>query len=311
MGKQTNLLLHRNTHVDEHNPIWSAALPCEHCYWALVDQNLNDGSSLTADAASFIVEHYAPITAEQLAVDSIVLPHQRLLICAMERSTLESYINKFYEEYGQEPWAAHPLHTPSFLTHYGYTHEESIGKLNLLQGNFLAPPLKRWRQRLLISMGIVVSILLLFYWIGVSKRLSSFDIAQQKIASIYNNALLDSGVQHKQELQQKAAHLRIQLKTLNNEATRLSAVTVIDGILRYWPQQKQLELHDITLNGSHIFINFATPNIPKALAVKQSIQKFCDELQSTSSLPWRVNEPKQQSASSSLWTLECTYKEHR
>ncbi|MEQ8764773.1 MAG: hypothetical protein RL885_12655 [Planctomycetota bacterium] len=248
-----------------------ATIPAERCYWAVVDpSSLPRASRRDANAVAYLAEPLLPLPLEELHLVTASLDPRHTIVCAVERTWLESRADDCIH--------LCPEALPEVL---GLDLDPA--RLNLLSGEYTPRPIRQWRQR---SFGLALLAVLLLagtvIW-GLERRRSQWldqaDAVRVEIRDVQRRALGPAALSGRlpAELQMTAELRRLRQ---SREVETAAAPEVRDvsmdlgDLLGHWPRQQPLLTESIHVTQDTIHINAGVTNALEAQDVYDALAEL-------------------------------------
>ena len=244
-------------------------LPAEKFYWAVLDASMiSNRRRLPHQQLGYLFEHLLPLCIDDVHAVYKRIDHERILACAMERTSLEKYITPTL-------LTLCPDSLPSFVPHTDF----NVDQLNLLTGEFAPAALRTAYRKLFWQSLAALLMVTLLIIIGIERRVSMLnhqsEATRNAITSIYDEVLgqPSSTNQHQPRSVQFVAELRRLQQTRGTDQSTSAIASLHDvtidlaDLLSHWPSTLHLQTESLALTPSAITVRAEVPIDEVATAI--------------------------------------------
>ena len=267
---------------------WSA----DRFYWAILDASslpgrLTGRSRRQDERLGYLFESVLPgVTIEQVQAVYQRLPGdtKRVLACGIARNVLE-------QEVDQCALTLSPQTAPAFV-------DERIepAALNLLTGRFLPGAVRRAHRRLILSIGLVLTLCAVLVIVGLERRTNAQRRAQDDVLTartaileqILGSAAPIPGAGAGAELRLTAERRRLeQTRSQDVAVSELhDSARVLARLLALWPSDVPAQTESLSISSTSITIRAQVPSMADAQRLADALARFPK---------WQLHQPQSES----------------
>jgi hypothetical protein len=242
--------------------------PANRFYWAIVEER-NLRTHVRIGAASYLAEPIFPVPLEQLQVTAAPLDDGRVLVCGLDKSSLESVDRATVV-------ALYPEQPPPMIEGVG---NAAIGRLNMLRGCYLPRTIRTARFHLILIGAIALVAVATLLCTGLSNRTSHLmdQIARsrERIAETQRTVLGHSNNRHDQppELRFTAELRRLQQTRSVPPIALADATATLQLLLACWPENLHTTTELMSITATSITVRFEIPSAELS-ALEESLQNL-------------------------------------